>query len=96
MDKASLALIEESLFSESTELLDRVLQDNRQAPSLQALRRQALREDSELTLEDGLLLYSGRLVVSLVTLRIELIREAHDQVSIVHPGRDKTYKLLRP
>ncbi len=71
----SLALIEEPLFNESTRLLDRILQDNRQAPSLQALCQQAQREDSEykLTLEDGLLLYNRRLVVSSAILWTELI-----------------------
>jgi hypothetical protein len=96
VDEASLAPIEESLFDESTRLLDQILQDNRQNPSLQALRQQALREDSELTLEDDLLLYSGRLLVPLVLLRTELIREAYNQVSTAHLGRDKTYQLLRP
>src|SRR6266536_3361180 len=48
----SLAPIEEPSFDESTGLLDRILEDNRQAPSLQALRRQAQREeDSELIRE---------------------------------------------
>jgi len=93
----SLALIEEPSFDESTGLLDRILEDNRQAPSLQALCRQAQREeDSELTLEDRLLLYSGRLIVLSATLWTELIREAHAQVSTTYPSRDKTYQLLRP
>src|SRR6266536_5014627 len=93
----SLALIEEPSFDESTGLLDRILEENRQAPSLQALRQQAQREeDSELNLEDGLLLYSRRLIVSSATLRTELIQEAHAQVSTAYPGHDKTYQLLRP
>ena len=29
-------------------------------------------------------------------LRTAVIREAYDQVSTAHPGREKTYKLLRP
>ena len=49
---------------EPLELLDRILQSNRQAPSLDAIRIEAQKdENSEFTLEDGLLLYSGRLVV---------------------------------
>src|SRR5450432_416806 len=49
---------------EPLELLDRLLQSNRQAPSLDAIRIEAQKdENSEFTLEDGLLLYSGRLVV---------------------------------
>jgi hypothetical protein len=94
--EVSLAPIEEPLFDESIGLLNRILQDNRQNPSLQALCKQALGENSKLTLEDGLLLYSGRLVVSSALLHTELIREAHNQVSTAHPGRDKTYQLLRP
>jgi hypothetical protein len=50
-----------------------------------------------LELEDGLLLYNGRLVVPQIShLQTKLIQEAHSQVSTAHPGRDKTYKLLRP
>ena len=65
----SLALIKEPSFDESTGLLDRILEDNRQALSLQALCQQAQREeDLELTLEDRLLLYSGHLIVSSATL----------------------------
>jgi hypothetical protein len=93
-----LAPIEEDTFDEPITLVDRILQQNREAESLQALRAAAKAgRDKELTLEDGLLLYSGRLVVPANSdLRTELIKEAHDQVSTAHPGRDKTYRLLRP
>src|ERR1700678_2690416 len=48
-------------------------------------------------MEDSLLLYTGRLVVPWVNnLPIDLIKEAYNQVSTAHPGRDKTYRLLRP
>ena len=67
-DEFLLAPIKESLFDESIGLLDWVLQNNWQALSLEALCKQALREDSEITLEDRLLLYSGHLVVPSVML----------------------------
>src|ERR1700721_4840070 len=92
-----LAPMGEPFWDEPIELVDRILRQNREAPSLQALREQALREDSEFTIEDGLLLNSRRLVVPDTDyLRTELIKEAHNQVSTAHPGKDKTYRLLRP
>ena len=69
-----LALIEEPFWDKPIELVDCILRQNREAPSLQALREQALREDSEFTIEDGLLLNSRRLVVPDTDhLRTELI-----------------------
>lgn len=99
LDDVSLAPIEDdSQFDEPTELMDRILHHNRNAPSLESVRRQAkTATDSEFSLEDGLLLYAGRLVVPNVgDLQTRLIQEAHNQVSTAHPGRDKTYRLLRP
>ena len=91
-----LAPLDDDPFEEPIDLVDQILQDNRESPSLQAVRTQAGRDDSDFTLEDGLLLYTGRLVVSSATLRTRLIQEVHNQISTAHPGRDKTYKLLRP
>ena len=91
-----LAPVTEEMFDKSAELLDQLLKANKEARSLEALRQQARQVDSEFTVEDELLLYSGRLVVPGTGLRTAVIREAHDQVSTAHPGRDKTYKLLRP
>jgi hypothetical protein len=101
VSEVSLAPLEEPEFDESLGLMDKILRANRESGSLQALRAQAQAqaeaEDGELTMEEGLLLYSGRLIVPDVeNLRTELIREAHDQISTAHPGRDKTYRLLRP
>jgi transposase InsO family protein len=49
------------------------------------------------SVEDGLLLYNGRLCVRRHTeLCTKLIREAHDQVSTAHPGGMATYRLLAP
>jgi Integrase zinc binding domain len=63
--------------------------------SLEALRAQARAGDTDLKLEDGLLLYWDRLIVPNTNhLRTDLIREAHEQVSTAHPGRNKTIRLL--
>ena len=76
-------------------LINKILQANRTAESLQALWAQAEEGDPELTLEDGLLLYNERLVVPETDhLCTDLIKEAHEQVSTAHPGWDKTYQLL--
>ena len=46
-------------------------------------------------LEDGLLFYNKRLVVSETDhLCTDLIKEVHEQVSTAHLRRDKTYQLL--
>ena len=65
MSVIDVLLIEQPEFNELLRLIDRILQLNREAPSLQALRAQAEREeeDQDFTLEDGLLLYCGRLVI---------------------------------
>ena len=76
-------------------LINRILQVNRTAESLQALQAQAEEGDPELTLEDGLFLYNERLVVSETDhLCTDLIKEAHEQVSTAHLGQNKTYQLL--
>src|SRR3981081_4703073 len=92
-----LPVEEEDPFDESESLVDQILAANKDSESLSALRTQAeSATPGEYTLEDGLLLFTGRLVVpaTLNNLRTELIREAHDQISTAHPGRDKTYQLL--
>ena len=69
------------MLDEPITLIDRIIQANREAPSLSTLRAQAKRmtEDQDFVLEDGLLLYDGRLVVLDVdNLRTALIREAYD------------------
>jgi transposase InsO family protein len=96
-DNLLLALIGElAPISEDTSIVDRILQANRTARSLQALRKQAESETkSNLSLENGLLLYKDRLVVpDEANLRTYLIREAHNQVSTAHPGKAKTAQLL--
>jgi hypothetical protein len=63
--EVSINALEESKLDDIT-LIDHILQNNRQAPSLQALQTQTQEnndDNSGFTLEDGLLLYKERLVV---------------------------------
>ncbi|KAI0990740.1 hypothetical protein K3495_g17447, partial [Podosphaera aphanis] len=77
------------------DLADRLLQANKSCESLQSLRTQATSNPGDFHMQDGLLLYRGRLVVpEKDDLRTLLIREAHDQYSTAHPGRTKTIQLL--
>ena len=79
-------------------MIDKILRENRRADSLQALRQEAANgARTGFSLEEGLLLHEGRLVVpDNSQLRTLLIREVHNQVSCAHPGRGKTLKLLTP
>ena len=81
---------------EPLDLVDRLLTANRIAESLGTLRKQAQNgERKDLVLEDGLLLYQGRLIVpDIDQLRTKLIKEAHEPTSTAHPGHRKTTRLL--
>jgi transposase InsO family protein len=83
-------------FLEPTTLIDSILRHNRKHPSLDTWRYQAAGDaPGQYTLEDGLLLYQGRLVVADVDEeRRKLIQEAHTQLSTAHPGNTKTIALL--
>ena len=79
-------------FDKSQEITDRILWHNRHVPSLQALWADTQEGKGELTIEDSLLLYSGRLIVlDINNLCTDLIQEAHNQVSTGHLGQDKIY-----
>ncbi|KAI0991384.1 hypothetical protein K3495_g16803, partial [Podosphaera aphanis] len=84
-------------FMETFQLVDKILDANRNDPSLQSSRVDATNNtDSLYKIEDNLLLYQGRLVVPNVeNLQTNLIREAHDQPSVAHPGCKKTLRLLQ-
>jgi hypothetical protein len=79
----SLCLIEDTQLDNSFILINKLLQNNCQTPLLQALQMQILHNGNnndlennynlEFTLEDGLLLYKGCLVVSKTRLRTKLI-----------------------
>lgn len=77
---------------------DEVANLNRTATSLERFRAEADKEDSPWTVEDGLLLHDGRLVVPIdedETLRARLLKEIHDQPSMAHPGQRKLLQLVR-
>ncbi len=88
----------DELIHEPALLVNRLLIANYMTDSLQALRAQAERGEGGFALTDGLLLYNGRLVVPTdytdETLITDLIREAHDQISLAHPGQAKTARIL--
>ena len=93
---APLGTLTSQPFLDTITVVDQVLQANRQEPSLEALRVQAAQSDQNLTQHNGILLYQGKVIVpDIKYLRTHLIREIHDQISTAHPGRDKTYRLLR-
>lgn len=82
--------------------MDKVLQENRTLLELDELRVKARAEDEDTwQLEDGLLRRQGKLYVTkgFVTpempLRTALIRKAHDQPLLGHPGRAKLRQLLQ-
>ena len=82
-------------------LTDHILQANQTDISLQPLRDRAIQEGKATwSLENGLLLYQGRLAIPDVEvdrcpLQTSIIKEAHAQVSTAHPGIAKTAKILR-
>jgi transposase InsO family protein len=90
--EATMAPIAEPLV-----LTDQVLQANRKSLSLQGLRELSTQDNEDTyTLQDGLLLADGRLVVpDEDQLRLRIIREVHDQKATAHPGRKKTIKAIR-
>lgn len=77
-------------------VVHQALEANRAAPSLQALRKQALSDKpGKLSMQGDLLLYDRRLVVPDVEhIRTLLIREVHDRIETAHPSARKTYQLL--
>jgi transposase InsO family protein len=92
-----VATLEQATQPESIAIVDKILQANRTSPGLGELRDKA-GEDGEGTysLQDGLLLASGRLVVpDQDNLRMLIVREIHDQKATAHPGRKKTLQMLR-
>src|SRR5438045_9350326 len=63
--------------------------------SLQEYCEEAKDGRGKWTLENGLLKHQERLVVAKdQNLRTCLIAEAHCQVSIAHPGKNKTHKII--
>jgi RNase H-like domain found in reverse transcriptase/Reverse transcriptase (RNA-dependent DNA polymerase)/Integrase zinc binding domain/Integrase core domain/Retroviral aspartyl protease len=82
-------------FMESIPLINAILDKNKTAEVLAPLRAAASDGHPDLVLEDGLLLFKGKLMVPDVDdLRTHLVREAHCQVSTAHPGKNKTVTLI--
>jgi transposase InsO family protein len=78
------------------DLIDRLLAQNRTAESLNTERTKGESTQQGWTIDNGLLQRYGRLAVPEEdNLRTELIREAHNQLSTAHPGRNKTLQLLK-
>jgi hypothetical protein len=76
-------------------VMDRILSANRTNETLREQRDQATRNKGKWVLEDGLLLYEGRLVVpDDGDLRARLLDEIHRQPSMAHPGQEKTKRML--
>ena len=81
---------------DSITLIDQILQQNREHPSLEDLRIRALEPQSSYTIDEGLLFWKGLLVVpDSGTLRTQLIAEAHTPISSAHPSPGKTIKMVR-
>jgi len=87
---------------DSIRLMDKLLSENRESPTLEELRAKAKNEKEDTwQLQDGLLLRYGKLYVpdSMLTpempLRTALIKEAHAQPMMGHPGRAKLRQLLQ-
>ena len=90
--KNVISLIEITPITPVLSTINQVLAANRNSPSLQALRRQALYETpGKLLIERDLLLFNGRLIVpDTDNLRTLIIREVHDQVFTAHSSAKKT------
>ena len=91
--EAELAPLEEGQ-SQETDLIEQILQANCTSPTLVDLKTKA-EESEDWKIEDRLLQYKGRLVVpEKGILCTKLIKEVHAQLSTVHPGQNKTYRLI--
>ena len=76
-------------------LINKLLQANRTAPSLQEYCKKAKNSTSLQSLENGLLKYQERLVVvEEQNLRTQLIAEAYTQVFTAYSRKNKTYKII--
>jgi transposase InsO family protein len=77
------------------DLINDVLQANRTSAELEPLRQRATDKDSGWTVRNSLLLFEDRLVVpDNDDLKVRLLGEVHNQVSVAHPGQSKTLKLV--
>ncbi len=75
--------------------INKLLQINRTAPSLQEYRKKAKNITSLQSLKNGLLKhYKWLVVVEEQDLQTQLIAKVYTQVSIAYPRKNKTYKII--
>ena len=71
------------------------MQANKEHPTIAALHSRAETEPRTFTLENGLLLRKGRLIVPAVDfLRTAIIKACHATQCTAHPGKTKTKQLV--
>jgi hypothetical protein len=94
-DQLGISLHNLTLAKEQVHLVDQLLHANRNAESLETFRMTAREsQNPHLKLEDGLLLYQGRLFIAEDNqLRTKLLHEIHATLPAAHPGRNKTRKI---
>lgn len=85
--------------SEHFSLLDKIVQQNRNEPSIQGLRDQ-VHESSDFSIKHGLLYVKNRLYVpegmfEETPFYTALIKEVHNQPSAAHPGIKKMTQILQ-
>ena len=81
---------------DSVQLIDSLLLANRTDPSLEEFRIASKEKESPYSLENGLVLYEGRLLVPDTpdNLRTLIIQECHVTMASAHPGARKTQALV--
>jgi hypothetical protein len=93
LSDAEVFAIEE--LDKSIGLIDQIITANYTVESLEALWVQVCTGNTDLKLEDRLLLYQDRLIVSDTNnLYIHFIKEAYKQLSTAYPSQNKTIQLL--
>ena len=76
-------------------LINKLLQVNCIAPSLQEYREKVKDATSPQSFKNGLLKHQEWLVVAKEqNLRTQLIAKVHTQVSMAHPRKNKTYRII--
>jgi transposase InsO family protein len=83
-----------SPLAEHTELIDDILQQNRNSQSLDTQRALAQHNEKGWELRNGLLMRNGKLTVP-EALRTQLIATSHSTATTAHPGRNKTLQILK-
>lgn len=94
-EQLGISLHNLNLRKEQLHLVDQLLHANRTAKSLEFFRITAREgQNPHLHLEDGLLLYQGRLFIAEDDqLRTKLLHKIHATMLAAHPGRNKTRKI---